>query len=139
MLLVIVAFRLGMDNRELLIGRSADARDLAAIRDVIEHSDGVDELLELLTMHLGPDNLIVAARVALNDGLSADDAEDLADRIEQRLGERVSEVSHVFIDPTPREAERRERAGHRQRAADRDRADDEQHAHEQQTQSSQAR
>jgi cation diffusion facilitator family transporter len=124
-LLVIVAVRLGLDNRELLIGRSADPRDLAAIREIIENSDGIDDLLELLTMHLGPDNLIVAARVALNDGLSADDAEDLADRIEQRLGERVPEVSHVFIDPTPREAERRERSGHRQRAADRDRANDE--------------
>ncbi len=135
-LLVIVAFRLGMDNRELLIGRSADKRDLAAIREIIETSDGVEDLLELLTMHLGPDNLIVAARVALDDGLSADDAEDLADRIEQRLGERVPEVSHVFIDPTPREAERRERSGCRQRLAERDRADDKQQTHE--TQSTQA-
>jgi cation diffusion facilitator family transporter len=136
-LLVIVAFRLGMDNRELLIGRAAGKRDLAAIREIIETSDGVDDLIELLTMHLGPDNLIVAARVALDDGLSADDAEDLADRIEDRLGERVPEVSHVFIDPTPREAERRERAGHRQRAAERDQSDDEHQT--QDTQSAQAR
>ena len=136
-LLVIVAFRLGMDNKELLIGRAADKRDLAAIREVIETSDGVDDLLELLTMHLGPDNLIVAARVALDDGLSADDAEDLADRIEDRLGERVPEVSHVFIDPTPRESERRERAGHRQRAAERDRTDDQPQT--QDTHSAQAR
>jgi cation diffusion facilitator family transporter len=133
-LLVIVAFRLGMDNRELLIGRAADKRDLDAIREVINASDGVDDLLELLTMHLGPDNLIVAARVALDDDLSADDAEDLADRIEHRLSERVPEVSHVFIDPTPRESERRERADHRQHLADRDRATD-----ARQTQRSEAR
>jgi cation diffusion facilitator family transporter len=123
-LLVIVAFRLGRDNRDLLIGRAADKRDLDAIREVITTSDGVGDLLELLTMHLGPDNLIVAARVALNDDLSADATEDLADRIEHRLTDRVPEVSHVFIDPTPREGERRERAGHRHRVAEHDRADD---------------
>ncbi len=123
-LLIIVAVRLGLDNRDLLIGRAADKRDLAAIRRVIETSDGVDDLIELLTMHLGPDNLIVAARVALADGLSANNAEDLADRIDHRLREQVPEVSHVFIDPTPREAERHERAAERQRATARDRAND---------------
>src|SRR5262245_2246133 len=119
-LLVVVAVRLGLDNRSLLIGRSADKRDLAAIRDVIESSHGVDELRDLLTMHIGPENLIVAARVSLAVELSSDDAEDLADRIEITLSERVPEVSQVFIDPTPREAERRERADKRRREAERD-------------------
>ena len=121
-LLVVVAFRLGMDNRNLLIGRSADKRDLAAIREVIESSHGVDDLRELLTMHLGPDNLIVAARVSLADGLTSDDAEDLADRLDRRLSERVPEVTHVFIDPTPREAERQERAAKREREDELERA-----------------
>jgi cation diffusion facilitator family transporter len=119
-LLIVVAVRLGMDNRELLIGRSADDRDLATIREVIGSTDGIDDLHELLTMHLGPDNLIVAARVSLAEGLSSDDAEDLADRVDRRLSEQVPEVSHVFIDPTPREAERRERAQKRERMAERD-------------------
>jgi cation diffusion facilitator family transporter len=120
LLLIVVALRLGMDNRELLIGRSADDRDLATIREVIGSTEGIDDLHELLTMHLGPDNLIVAARVSLAGGLSSDDAEDLADRVDRRLSEQVPEVSHVFIDPTPREAERRERAQKRERMAERD-------------------
>jgi cation diffusion facilitator family transporter len=119
-LLIVVAVRLGMDNRELLIGRAADERDLAAIREIIESTHGIDDLHELLTMHLGPDNLIVAARVSLADALSADDAEDLADRVDRRLSDQVPEVSHVFIDPTPREAERRERAHKRERMAERE-------------------
>jgi cation diffusion facilitator family transporter len=124
--LVVVAVRLGMDNRDLLIGRAAGKHDLAAIREVIENTDGVDDLHELLTMHLGPDKLIVAARVSLANDLSSDDAEDLADQIERRLRERVPEVSQVFIDPTPREAERRARASKRaaamREAADQDAA-----------------
>jgi cation diffusion facilitator family transporter len=112
-LLIVVAVRLSMDNRDLLIGRAAGPRDLAAIRDEINAADGVDQLRELLTMHLGPDQMIVAARLSLADDLSSDDAEDLADRIDHKLRERVPQVSHVFIDPTPRESERRERAAER--------------------------
>ncbi len=112
-LLVVVAVRLGMDNKDLLIGRAADRRELAGIRAEIESTEGVDELRELLTMHLGPDHLIVAARVSFTDGLSSDDMEDLSDQIDRRLAEKLPQDAHVFIDPTPRDAERRERASQR--------------------------
>ena len=103
-LLVIVAIRLGADSKNLLIGRSADRRDLARIRREIESTAGVDELLDLLTMHLGPDHLIVAARVSLADALDADDVEDVADRIDRRLTDLLPQTPHVFIDPTQRSA-----------------------------------
>jgi cation diffusion facilitator family transporter len=99
-LLVAVAVRLGADNRELLIGRSADPQQLELIRSQIEATPGIAALLELLTMHLGPDHLIVAARVALDDEVTADQAEDLADSIDAELSERLPVVPHVFIDPT---------------------------------------
>jgi divalent metal cation (Fe/Co/Zn/Cd) transporter len=70
------------------------------IREEIESRPGVDALLELRTMHMGPDNIIVAARVALNDGLRADQAEDLADEIDRRLSEKLPLTPNVFIDPT---------------------------------------
>lgn len=117
-LLVVVAFRLGVDNKDLLIGKAAGKRDIAALRNVIENTKGVDEVRELLTMHLGPEQIIVAAKVSLTDGLSSDDAEDLADQIDRMLVEAVPGVSHVFIDPTPREAERRERAARRAQLAE---------------------
>ncbi len=99
-LLIFVAIRLGQNSRDLLIGRSASSRDLEKIRAEIEAEQGVDELLELLTMHLGPDHLIVAARVSLADEIVADDVEDLADRIDKRLAEVLPQTPHVFIDPT---------------------------------------
>ena len=101
-LLVVVAIRLGLDNRELLIGRAADPKMQQLIRDEIERTPGIDDLLELLTMHLGPDQLIVAARVALSDEVSANGAEDLADDIDRRLADRLPVVPTVFIDPTQR-------------------------------------
>jgi cation diffusion facilitator family transporter len=99
-LLVAVAFKLGLDSRELLIGQAARPGDRQLIQAEIEQTPGVAALFELLTMHLGPDHLIIAARVALDDEVSADQAEDLADDIDRRLADRLAPTSHVFIDPT---------------------------------------
>ena len=99
-LLVVVAIKLGMDSRELLIGRAADPEVQKLIREEIESRPGVDALLELRTMHMGPDSIIVAARVALNDEMRADQAEDLADEIDRRLSEKLPLKPNVFIDPT---------------------------------------
>jgi divalent metal cation (Fe/Co/Zn/Cd) transporter len=99
-LLVAVAVRLGLDSRSFLIGRAADPRDLELIRTEIENAPGVDALVDLRTMHLGPEHLIVAAQVAFSDDISADRAEDVADDIDRRLADRLPLVPHVFCDPT---------------------------------------
>jgi divalent metal cation (Fe/Co/Zn/Cd) transporter len=89
-----------MDSRDLLIGRAASPAQLRLIGAEIEDTPGVDSLLELRTMHVGPDSIIVAARVALDDEISAGQAEHLADDIDRRLCEKLSVQPHVFIDPT---------------------------------------
>jgi cation diffusion facilitator family transporter len=99
-LLVVVAIKLGMDSKDLLIGRAASPEMQRVIREEIESRPGVDELLELLTMHMGPDSLIVAARVALKDELGADETEDLADEVDRRLSDKLPLQPIVFIDPT---------------------------------------
>jgi cation diffusion facilitator family transporter len=99
-LLIVVAVKLGMDSKELLIGRAASPEERKLIQEEIERTRGVDDLLELLTMHIGPDSIIVAARVALNDEITADQTEDLADDIDRRLREKLPMAPHVFIDPT---------------------------------------
>jgi cation diffusion facilitator family transporter len=99
-LLIVVAVKLGLDSRELLIGRAAEPEEQQTIREVIEKAPGVDALIELLTMHLGPDHLLVAARVDFSGDINADEAEDLATKIDRRLAEQLSVIPHVFIDPT---------------------------------------
>jgi cation diffusion facilitator family transporter len=101
-LLVVVALRLGADSRELLIGRAAEDENEQLIRAEIEATPGIDSLVELLTMHLGPDHLIVAARVDFSPDITADEAETLADRIDARLADLLPLVPHVFLDPTQR-------------------------------------
>jgi cation diffusion facilitator family transporter len=99
-LLIVVAVKLGLDSRDLLIGRAADPDEQRVIREEIEKTPGVDALVELLTMHLGPDRLLVAARVDFGGDLTGDEAEDLASKIDRQLAERLSVTPHVFIDPT---------------------------------------
>jgi cation diffusion facilitator family transporter len=102
-LLFAVAVKLGMDSKELLIGQAASPGIERLIREEIESRPGVTALLELRTMHIGPDSLIVAARVALADEIVANQAEDLADEIDSRLSEKLPLQPHVFIDPTQRD------------------------------------
>ena len=99
-LLIVVAVKLGLDSRDLLIGRAADPDEQQVIREEIEGTPGVDALFELLTMHLGPDHLLVAARVDFSGDITGDEAEDLASKIDRQLAERLRVTPHVFIDPT---------------------------------------
>jgi cation diffusion facilitator family transporter len=101
-LLIAVAVRLGLDSRDFLIGRAANPAELKAIREEIEKTPGADRIVELLTMYLGPDQLIVAARVDFGGDLSADQAEEIADDIDSRLADRLNQTLHVFLDPTRR-------------------------------------
>jgi cation diffusion facilitator family transporter len=100
LLLVALAYSLGRTSMHLLIGQAAQPEEQHIIATEIEATPGIDRVLELLTMQLGPEDLIVGAKVAFTDGISADHAEDLADDIDRRLRERLPVVRHVFLDPT---------------------------------------
>lgn len=101
-LLAFVAVALGRDTKGLLIGEAARAEERDALCQVMIEHEGVDEVVELLTMAVGPGELLVAARVDLSDGLESDQIERLATELDERFREAVPDVREVFIDPTPR-------------------------------------
>ena len=100
-LLTLIAIRLGRNTKALLLGEAARPEEREAIRDAIAGHDGIDGVMELLTMAVGPDSLLVAARVDLADGMSPDDVERLADDVERRVRAAVPSVKFFFLDPTP--------------------------------------
>jgi divalent metal cation (Fe/Co/Zn/Cd) transporter len=71
------------------------------IVELIRGTDGVDGVLELLTMRLAPYQVLVAARVDLTSDFTPEELEEAADQVEHRIRERYPEVRHVFLDPTP--------------------------------------
>jgi cation diffusion facilitator family transporter len=100
--LATVAVALGRDTRALLIGEAASPEERQAVTSIIEAHPAVDALLELLTMALAPDRLLVAARIDLADGLSADEIERASSDLDRELRERIPSVWQVFLDATPR-------------------------------------
>jgi cation diffusion facilitator family transporter len=105
LLLVMVAYGLGRQNMDHLIGKAVDPEIQAGIVEEITSGAGVDGVLELLTMRLGPDQVLVAARVDLASGCSPEELEEASDEVERRIRERFPEVRHVFLDPTPGSAD----------------------------------
>jgi cation diffusion facilitator family transporter len=99
-LLSVVAFYLGRHNMALLIGKSADPQLRQDLWDELMTVDEVDAVIELLTMHIGTDEILMAARLDLADGLDSDEIEDVSSRIEQQIGRRHPEVTQVFLDAT---------------------------------------
>jgi cation diffusion facilitator family transporter len=100
-LLAYVAYRLGRDTKGLLIGEAARPEQRERLRQAILAHPEVDVVLQLLTMYLGPESLLVAVRLDLRDGLSSQQVEAVSSRIEVELAQVVPEVTQVFLDPTP--------------------------------------
>src|SRR3954470_17423526 len=111
LLLVVVAYSLGQQNKRALIGEALPEADQEAIRRTIIESPGIDSLVDLLTMRMSPEQVIVAARVDLDDDATVDELEQSAEEVERRVRYHHPEVRHVFLDPTddPEEAGRRAR------------------------------
>ncbi|MEV0227732.1 cation diffusion facilitator family transporter [Streptomyces sp. NPDC050704] len=113
-LLVYVAYRLGRDAREQLIGRAADPEPSRRIRALLEAQPEIDSVESLLTMQLGPDSTLVAARVDLVPGLDSEEVELVAVRIKRSVAHTIPEADQIFLDvtdaPTARRAARAARA-----------------------------
>ncbi|HTP19535.1 MAG TPA: cation diffusion facilitator family transporter [Solirubrobacteraceae bacterium] len=100
LLLATVAVLMGRDTSELLVGGAARPAERAAVRQALESFDEIDDVLEVLTMVLGPNSLLVAARVDFDGKLDDTGIERASDEIERRLREVVPDATEVFLDAT---------------------------------------
>jgi cation diffusion facilitator family transporter len=100
-LLIVVAARMARDTGHLLVGAAALPEEREAIERVLENSQDVDEVIELLTLVLGPSALLVAARIDLADGVGSDRLEQAMSELDDAIRDAVPDVTEVFLDPTP--------------------------------------
>ena len=101
LLLAAVAFFLGRTNKHLLIGRNAEPRVMRAVFDHITDAPEVAEVVDLQTMLLGTDSVLVCARVDFDDSLGAGDVEQACVRIDAEMRERFTDLQQVFLEPVP--------------------------------------
>ncbi|WP_435119458.1 cation diffusion facilitator family transporter [Amycolatopsis thermoflava] len=101
-LLAIVAYILGRTNLRLLIGRQADLPVVRGIREHLAGAAEIEAVVDLQTMLLGTDQILVCARVDFDDALGAADVERACVRLAAELHSEFSDVTEVFIEPVPR-------------------------------------
>jgi cation diffusion facilitator family transporter len=100
LLLVGAGVFLGRQNQRLLIGEAADPRLREALTEQLATYDEIDSVDEVLTSIIGRGEILVAARIDLDDTLTAAQVEALARRIESEVIEAHPTVRHFFLDVT---------------------------------------
>lgn len=98
-LLVAVALILGVEIGSLIVGEGASAADLAAISGAIEGAAGVERIIHLRTLYLGPEELLVGAKIGVPPGVDAAGIAMLIDRVEARVRQEVPAARVIYIEP----------------------------------------
>jgi cation diffusion facilitator family transporter len=98
-LLVLIAIVLGIETKSLLVGEGASNADLDLIVDAITRGDAVEKLIHIKTLYLGPDELMVAAKIALSADKSVREAANDIDEIEERVRAAVPAARVIYIEP----------------------------------------
>jgi divalent metal cation (Fe/Co/Zn/Cd) transporter len=97
-LLVTVAVVLVIETKSLLLGEAAAPSDLARIEAGLI-GPGVDRIIHLRTMHLGPDELLVGAKLAMPPGATLDQVAAAIDHAERRVREAVPAARVIYLEP----------------------------------------
>ncbi|NEC18690.1 cation diffusion facilitator family transporter [Streptomyces parvus] len=100
LLLVYVAFRLGRDARDQLIGEAVDPELRRDLVGFLMRQGEIDNVAELLTMRLGMDSVLVAARIDLAPGIDSERIEEVSMRIREAMADRWPQADQVFLDIT---------------------------------------
>ena len=96
--LAVVAFILARSSRGLLLGEAASAKTVEAIRQAIESHPNVERVVELLTMHLAPKQILINAHVKMRQGLLTDDVVRTVEEVEDRIKQAEPKVEMIFLE-----------------------------------------
>ncbi|RKN47044.1 cation diffusion facilitator family transporter [Streptomyces hoynatensis] len=98
-LLVIIALVLAVETKSLLIGEAAGPESVAAIRRAIVDGERVTRVIHMRTLHLGPEELLVAAKIGVQSGDDAGEVARAIDAAESRIREAVPIARVIYLEP----------------------------------------
>lgn len=99
-LLVLVAAFLAVETKSLLLGESATPEDAKRIEQAILADDGtVQSIIHMKTLHLGPDELLVAAKIAVHHDETAGRVAEAIDAAEMRIRQAVPIARVIYLEP----------------------------------------
>jgi cation diffusion facilitator family transporter len=102
----LTAFFLAIETKSLLLGESAEPEVVEGIRGIILNSPEVEGVNEVLTMHMGPNQVLANISVKFKKDISAENVEDAISKIDAAMREAYPEIKRIFIEA---EASRRSR------------------------------
>ncbi|MQA94151.1 MAG: cation diffusion facilitator family transporter [Streptosporangiales bacterium] len=106
-LLAVIAVVLALETKSLLIGESAHIDVEQQIADAITGGPEVERVIHLRTLHLGPEELLVAAKIAVHHDETAEDVARGIDAAEQRVRAAVPIARVMYLEPDIYEAGRK--------------------------------
>jgi len=98
-LLIAVAVILGIETKSLLIGEGASPENLATIRDVMNAHPTVESLIHMKTLYLGPDELMIAAKVAFPKATRLVEIATAIDALEAEIRAKIPAARVIYIEP----------------------------------------
>lgn len=98
-LLIVVAILLGIETKSLLVGEGATDADVAAITAAIEDGNEIEKLIHMKTLYLGPDELLVAAKLGFPTDLPLHVVSTHIDTIEERIRAAVPIARVIYLEP----------------------------------------
>jgi len=107
LILALTASLLAFETKGLLIGEAAHPRVNDGVRRIARAEDTVIGINEILTMHLGPKDVLLNVSLDFGDKYTADDVENSVTNMERQIKRQFPEVTRVFIEAQSRSSQRR--------------------------------
>ena len=107
-ILAVTAGLLAFECKGLLTGEGASEEVVSGIKQIINESQGIKHVNEVLTLHLGPEDVLLNVSLDFEDDLSSGEVEEAISILESRIKQMFPEIRRVFIEAQGWGAHRRE-------------------------------
>ena len=107
-ILAVTAGLLAFECKGLLTGEGASEEVVSGIKQIINESQGIKHVNEVLTLHLGPEDILLNVSLDFEDDLSSGEVEEAISNLESRIKQMFPEIRRVFIEAQGWGAHRRE-------------------------------
>ncbi|MCX6403648.1 MAG: cation diffusion facilitator family transporter [Actinobacteria bacterium] len=99
LLLVVIAVILTIEMTSMLVGESALSEDIDAIEKALQSASIVQKVIHLRTLYVGPDELLVACKIAVSSEQSGAILSSGIDEAEKLIRASVPHARYIFIEP----------------------------------------
>ena len=97
--LLVVAVILGIEMSSLLIGEGAGPQDVQKIRKALSETEGVESVIHLKTLYIGPEELMLGAKIAVNENSSGQDIARIIDLAEVAVRAVMPAAKTIYLEP----------------------------------------